>query len=105
MRLNFLIWLVKYCQVNVYIYMCVCLCVCVHFSSGAVLHAMSTATIISANNGHRGTQLKLSLKLKGGQIAAFKPKWFVYCSFLFYVVFGSCVLQKQFFFFVSFMLL
>ncbi|KAK7094860.1 glycosaminoglycan xylosylkinase-like isoform X2 [Littorina saxatilis] len=43
---------------------------------GAVLHAMATAPIIAVDNGFRGTQLKLSMKLAGDQIVAFKPKWY-----------------------------
>ncbi|GAB6018535.1 Glycosaminoglycan xylosylkinase [Chamberlinius hualienensis] len=40
---------------------------------GAVLNAMSTAEIIKADVGIRGTQLKLTLTLQGGQLAVFKP--------------------------------
>lgn len=32
--------------------------------------------MISADVGHRGTQLKLSLLLDGGQRVAFKPRWY-----------------------------
>jgi hypothetical protein len=42
---------------------------------GAVLREMSTRKIIKADVGHRGTQLKMSLILEGGQKVAFKPKW------------------------------
>ena len=37
---------------------------------------MNEARIESADVGHRGTQLKLSIRLEGGQRAAFKPQWY-----------------------------
>ncbi|XP_042880524.1 glycosaminoglycan xylosylkinase-like [Penaeus japonicus] len=40
---------------------------------GDVLAALSTAPITSADIGHGGTQLKLFIRLKGGQSAVFKP--------------------------------
>ncbi|XP_047483055.1 uncharacterized protein LOC125035034 [Penaeus chinensis] len=40
---------------------------------GDVLAALSTAPITAADIGYRGTQLKVSLRLKGGQIVIFKP--------------------------------
>ncbi|XP_070581641.1 glycosaminoglycan xylosylkinase-like [Ptychodera flava] len=40
---------------------------------GTVLHAMSTAKVIHADVGYKGTQLKLMLTLQGGQYVAFKP--------------------------------
>nr|XP_027220461.1 glycosaminoglycan xylosylkinase-like [Penaeus vannamei] len=40
---------------------------------GDVLAALSTAPITAADIGYRGTQLKVSLRLKGGQIVVFKP--------------------------------
>ncbi|CAH1780515.1 unnamed protein product [Owenia fusiformis] len=43
---------------------------------GAILHEMSTRRILAADVGYKGTQLKLSLLLEGGQKVAFKPKWF-----------------------------
>ncbi|KAK4314946.1 hypothetical protein Pmani_013814 [Petrolisthes manimaculis] len=43
---------------------------------GDILAALSTAPIIAADVGHQGTQLKLSLRLKGGQRAIFKPQWY-----------------------------
>ncbi|XP_064643874.1 glycosaminoglycan xylosylkinase-like [Lineus longissimus] len=43
---------------------------------GAILRDLSTRKITGANVGYRGTQLKLSLTLEGGQRAAFKPKWY-----------------------------
>lgn len=44
---------------------------------GDVLAALSSAPIVSADVGYKGTQLKVSLVLKGGQRAVFKPKWLV----------------------------
>ena len=38
---------------------------------------MATAPIVGVDNGIRGTQLKLSMNLSGGQLVAFKPKWSV----------------------------
>ncbi|KAK7502652.1 hypothetical protein BaRGS_00006227, partial [Batillaria attramentaria] len=43
---------------------------------GAILNAMATSEIIAVDNGIGGTQLKLSMKLAGGQLVAFKPKWY-----------------------------
>ncbi|XP_053380958.1 glycosaminoglycan xylosylkinase-like [Mercenaria mercenaria] len=43
---------------------------------GAVLRAMATRKIIAADVGYRGTQLKMTILLEGGQRAVFKPKWF-----------------------------
>ncbi|XP_067660798.1 glycosaminoglycan xylosylkinase-like [Haliotis asinina] len=43
---------------------------------GAVLRELATRPIIAADVGIKGTQLKLSLTLKGGQIVAFKPEWY-----------------------------
>jgi hypothetical protein len=43
--------------------------------SGAVLNAMATWKIISADVGYKGTQLKMTVLLEGGQKAVFKPKW------------------------------
>ncbi|XP_076455405.1 glycosaminoglycan xylosylkinase-like [Babylonia areolata] len=43
---------------------------------GAVLHAMATSPIVSVDNGIKGTQLKLTLTLAGGQTVIFKPKWY-----------------------------
>lgn len=43
---------------------------------GAILNAMATAQIETVDNGIGGTQLKLSMKLAGGQLVAFKPKWY-----------------------------
>jgi hypothetical protein len=39
------------------------------------MRELSKRKVIGANVGYRGTQLKLSLTLEGGQRAAFKPKW------------------------------
>lgn len=41
---------------------------------GSILKEMATRKILSADTGYKGTQLKLSLILEGGQIVAFKPK-------------------------------
>ncbi|XP_064089471.1 glycosaminoglycan xylosylkinase-like [Macrobrachium nipponense] len=43
---------------------------------GDVLGALSTAPIVAADIGYKGTQLKVSILLKGGQRAVFKPKWY-----------------------------
>ncbi|XP_045585385.2 glycosaminoglycan xylosylkinase isoform X2 [Procambarus clarkii] len=43
---------------------------------GDVLAALSTAPIIAADVGYKGTQLKVAVMLKGGQRAVFKPKWY-----------------------------
>lgn len=45
------------------------------FVLGSILKAMATRKILSADTGYKGTQLKLTLILEGGQIVAFKPKW------------------------------
>lgn len=46
------------------------------FVLGSILKAMATRKILSADTGYKGTQLKLTLILEGGQIVAFKPKWY-----------------------------
>ena len=43
---------------------------------GAVLREMATAPILSADVGHGGTQLKMTLTLSAGQTVVFKPKWY-----------------------------
>ncbi|XP_048777828.1 glycosaminoglycan xylosylkinase-like [Ostrea edulis] len=43
---------------------------------GSILREMATRKIVSADTGYKGTQLKLSLILEGGQVVAFKPKWY-----------------------------
>ncbi|XP_076064914.1 glycosaminoglycan xylosylkinase-like isoform X2 [Oratosquilla oratoria] len=43
---------------------------------GDILAAMSGAPIIAADVGYKGTQLKATLTLKGGQRVIFKPKWY-----------------------------
>ena len=43
---------------------------------GAILRKISTGRIISADVGHGGTQLKMTLILEGGQMVVFKPKWY-----------------------------
>lgn len=43
---------------------------------GDVLAALATAPIIAADVGYKGTQLKVTIILKGGQRAVFKPKWY-----------------------------
>lgn len=43
---------------------------------GDVLAALSTAPIVAADVGYKGTQLKITVMLKGGQRAVFKPKWY-----------------------------
>lgn len=43
---------------------------------GCVLHSLKTSKILSADVGYKGTQLKISLELEGGQKVAFKPKMF-----------------------------
>lgn len=43
---------------------------------GCVLHSLKSAKIVTADVGFKGSQLKLSLELEGGQKVAFKPKWF-----------------------------
>lgn len=43
---------------------------------GCVIHSLKSAKILAAENGIKGTQLKLSLILEGGQVVAFKPKWY-----------------------------
>ncbi|XP_071096709.1 glycosaminoglycan xylosylkinase-like [Haliotis cracherodii] len=43
---------------------------------GAILRELATRPIIAADVGFKGTQLKLSLTLKGGQTVAFKPEWY-----------------------------
>lgn len=45
---------------------------------GDILAALSSAPIVNADVGYKGTQLKVSLVLKGGQRAVFKPKWLVH---------------------------
>lgn len=45
------------------------------FVLGSILKAMATRKILSADTGYKGTQLKLTLILEGGQIVAFKPRW------------------------------
>ena len=42
---------------------------------GPILKEMANAQILKADVGHRGTQLKMSLILHGGQRVVFKPKW------------------------------
>ncbi|XP_060069797.1 glycosaminoglycan xylosylkinase-like, partial [Ylistrum balloti] len=42
----------------------------------SVLHAMTKASIQSADVNRRGTQLKLTLKVNDGQRIIFKPKWY-----------------------------
>ena len=44
---------------------------------GAILREMARAPITAADTGYRGTQLKMTLTLAGGQKVAFKPKWYV----------------------------
>ncbi|KAK7070211.1 Glycosaminoglycan xylosylkinase [Halocaridina rubra] len=43
---------------------------------GDILAALSTAPIKAADIGYKGTQLKVSILLKGGQRAVLKPKWY-----------------------------
>ncbi|KAL3870931.1 hypothetical protein ACJMK2_038959 [Sinanodonta woodiana] len=43
---------------------------------GGILKALITRKIISADIGHKGTQLKMTLVLEGGQKVVFKPKRF-----------------------------
>lgn len=43
---------------------------------GVVCRAMQQETIVRAKNSPKGTQLKLMLRLTGGQVAIFKPKWY-----------------------------
>ncbi|XP_071947852.1 glycosaminoglycan xylosylkinase-like isoform X2 [Antedon mediterranea] len=43
---------------------------------GDVLHAMATRPITKADVGYKGTQLKVTLYLAGGQVVVFKPKRF-----------------------------
>lgn len=43
---------------------------------GCVLHSLKSGKILSADVGYKGTQLKLTLQLEGGQRVIFKPKWF-----------------------------
>lgn len=43
---------------------------------GQVLFAMQNAEIIKVYNSQRGTQLKLVLKLEGGQQVLWKPGWY-----------------------------
>lgn len=43
---------------------------------GAILKAMHEGKITRADVGHRGTQLKLTLLLDGGQKVVFKPAWY-----------------------------
>jgi hypothetical protein len=45
-----------------------------YFFPGCVLHSLKTSKILSADVGYKGTQLKISLELEGGQKVAFKPK-------------------------------
>ena len=40
---------------------------------GDVLHALSTSAIVKADVGYKGTQLKATLVLEGGQLVVFKP--------------------------------
>ena len=47
------------------------------YFSGAILRSMARRKIISADVGYKGTQLKMSIILEGGQRAVFKPKWLV----------------------------
>ncbi|XP_055699181.1 glycosaminoglycan xylosylkinase homolog [Phlebotomus papatasi] len=43
---------------------------------GVVCRALQQETIVRAKNSPKGTQLKLMLRLTGGQVAIFKPKWY-----------------------------
>lgn len=43
---------------------------------GMILTSMSSKSIISADVGHKGSQLKLTLVLDGGQRVVFKPQWY-----------------------------
>lgn len=43
---------------------------------GQVLHAIQTAKIQKVFNSQRGTQLKLVLRLEGGQQVLWKPGWY-----------------------------
>lgn len=43
---------------------------------GQVIKAMQHAEIVKAYNSARGTQLKIVLKLKGGQQVLWKPGWY-----------------------------
>uniref|UniRef100_A0A6B2E6J5 Putative conserved secreted protein n=1 Tax=Phlebotomus kandelakii TaxID=1109342 RepID=A0A6B2E6J5_9DIPT len=43
---------------------------------GVVVHALQQEAIVRAKNSPKGTQLKLMLRLTGGQVAIFKPKWY-----------------------------
>ncbi|XP_033114499.1 uncharacterized protein LOC117114977 [Anneissia japonica] len=43
---------------------------------GDILHAMASRPITKADVGYKGTQLKVTLYLAGGQVVVFKPKRF-----------------------------
>ncbi|ELU15405.1 hypothetical protein CAPTEDRAFT_19398 [Capitella teleta] len=43
---------------------------------GAALHDLASRRILKADVGFKGTQLKLTLELEGGQRVIFKPQWF-----------------------------
>ena len=55
--------------------------------SGAILHSMATRKITQADVGYKGTQLKMTLMLEGGQRVVFKPKWWVNLGDLLYLSF------------------
>ncbi len=47
-------------------------------TSGGILRHMSQQKILNADIGYRGTQLKMTLLLRGNQRVVFKPKWYAY---------------------------
>jgi hypothetical protein len=53
-----------------------------HWPSGAALHALSHRKITKADVGFKGTQLKLTLELEGGQRVIFKPQWYSIARFI-----------------------
>uniref|UniRef100_A0A1B0CAH6 Uncharacterized protein n=2 Tax=Lutzomyia longipalpis TaxID=7200 RepID=A0A1B0CAH6_LUTLO len=43
---------------------------------GSVIRALQQEGIVRAKNSPKGTQLKLMLRLTGGQVTIFKPRWY-----------------------------
>lgn len=56
---------------------------------------MASAKITAVGFGHGGTQLKLSMKLDGNQIVAFKPKRYLTISIINYVMHAHICKRKH----------